>query len=120
RRTLPRFTVRGERRGGRIGGWVVRPGGPEGGEDKIAAVGVRGRHWVRYHGVALNIEPDLEHFHGIVPCGVDPEVSGHGVTSLARLGVTASMQEVDMALRATFDEVFAEPTACVPPAVACT
>ncbi|TMJ77247.1 MAG: lipoyl(octanoyl) transferase LipB, partial [Alphaproteobacteria bacterium] len=119
-RTLARFNVRGERRDGRIGVWVVSSGGPDGGEDKIAAVGVRVRHWVSYHGVALNIDPDLDHFRGIVPCGVNPEVSGHGVTSLARLGITASMSEVDLALRATFDEVFAEPTACVPPAVACT
>ena len=114
-RTLARFNVRGERRDGRIGVWVVSSGGPDGGEDKIAAVGVRVRHWVSYHGVALNIDPDLDHFRGIVPCGVDPEVSGHGVTSLARLGITASMPEVDLALRATFDEVFAEAAACAPP-----
>ena len=104
-RTLARLNVKGERRDGRIGVWVVNPRAPGGHEDKIAAIGVRVRHWVSYHGVALN---------------VDPEVSGHGVTSLARLGITASMSEVDLALRATFDEVFAEPTACVPPAVACT
>jgi len=114
-RTLARFNVRGERRDGRIGVWVVSSGGPDGGEDKIAAVGVRVRHWVSYHGVALNIDPDLDHFRGIVPCGVDPEVSGHGVTSLARLGITASMSEVDLALRATFDAVFAETPACAPP-----
>jgi lipoyl(octanoyl) transferase len=113
--TLARFNVRGERRDGRIGVWVVSSGGPDGGEDKIAAVGVRVRHWVSYHGVALNIDPDLDHFRGIVPCGVDPEASGHGVTSLARLGITASMPEVDIALRATFEDVFAAAAACTPP-----
>ena len=119
-RTLARFNVRGERRDARIGVWVVSSAGPDGGEDKIAAVGVRVRHWVSYHGVALNVDPDLDHYRGIIPCGIAREISGHGVTSLARLGITASMPEVDMALRATFDEVFAEPTACVPSAVACT
>jgi lipoyl(octanoyl) transferase len=114
-RTLARFNVRGERRDGRIGVWVVGSGGRE---DKIAAVGVRVRHWVSYHGVALNIDPDLDHFRGIVPCGVDPETAGHGVTSLARLGITASMAEVDLALRATFDDVFAEAVACLPAAKA--
>ena len=113
-RALARFDVTGERRGGRVGVWVVSPGGPGGREDKIAAVGVRVRHWISYHGVALNIDPDLDHFRGIVPCGVDPDLSGHGVTSLARLGVAASMAEVDMALRATFDEVFAERPVCAP------
>jgi lipoyl(octanoyl) transferase len=114
-RTLARFNIRGERRDGRIGVWVVGSGGRE---DKIAAVGVRVRHWVSYHGVALNIDPYLDHFRGIVPCGVDPETAGHGVTSLARLGITASMAEVDLALRATFDDVFAEAVACLPAAKA--
>jgi lipoyl(octanoyl) transferase len=114
-RTLARFNVKGERRDGRIGVWVASPGGPEGREDKIAAVGVRVRHWVSYHGVALNIDPDLGHFRGIVPCGVDPEISGHGVTSLARLGITTSMAEADIALRATFYKVFAAEPACAPP-----
>ena len=113
-RTLARFGVRGERRDGRIGVWVVRSGGPEAREDKIAAVGVRVRHWVSYHGVALNIDPDLDHFRGIVPCGVDPTSSGHGVTSLARLGITASTPDVDSALRATFEDVFAAESACIP------
>jgi len=107
-RTLARFNVRGERRDGRIGVWVVNPGGPDGREDKIAAIGVRVRHWVSYHGVALNVDPDLDHFRGIVPCGV----TDHGVTSLAQLGITASMAEIDIALRATFDEVFGEAAAC--------
>jgi lipoyl(octanoyl) transferase len=111
-RTLARFNVKGERHDGRIGVWIAGPGGHE---DKIAAIGVRVRHWVSYHGVALNIDPDLEHFRGIVPCGIEPEISGHGVTSLARLGITASMPEVDIALRTTFDEVFGAAAACVPP-----
>jgi lipoyl(octanoyl) transferase len=113
-RTLARFDVTGERRDGRIGVWVSGSGASDGREDKIAAVGVRVRHWVSYHGVALNIDPDLDHFRGIVPCGVDPASSGHGVTSLARLGVAASRVEVDIALRATFDAVFATAPACAP------
>jgi lipoyl(octanoyl) transferase len=113
-RTLARFDVRGERRDGRIGVWVVRSGGPEAREDKIAAVGVRVRHWVSYHGVALNIDPDLDHFGGIVPCGVDPTSSGHGVTSLAQLGITAPMPDVDNVLRATFEDVFVGAAACMP------
>ena len=113
-RTLARFGVRGERRDGRIGVWVLRSGGPEAREDKIAAVGVRVRHWVSYHGVALNIDPDLDHFRGIVPCGVDPASSGHGVTSLAQLGITVPMADVDSALRATFEDVFAAESACIP------
>jgi lipoyl(octanoyl) transferase len=112
-RTLARFNVRGERRDGRIGVWIVGAGGHE---DKIAAIGVRVRHWVSYHGVALNVDPDLDHFRGIVPCGV----TDHGVTSLARLGITASMPEVDIALRATFDEVFGEAAACAPPTLSRT
>jgi lipoyl(octanoyl) transferase len=114
-RTLRRFQVRGERREDRIGVWVRRPERGASHEDKIAAIGVRVRHWVSYHGVALNIDPDLDHFRGIVPCGVDPETSGHGVTSLARLGITASMSDVDSTLRATFDAVFTEPVTCTPP-----
>jgi lipoyl(octanoyl) transferase len=110
-RTLGRFNVKGERRDGRIGVWIA---GLSGREDKIAAIGVRVRHWVSYHGVALNVDPDLDHFRGIVPCGVDPAVSGHGVTSLAQLGITATMAEIDIALRATFDDVFEEPAACPP------
>jgi lipoyl(octanoyl) transferase len=114
-RTLARFDVRGERRDGRVGIWVAGRGGRgDQHEDKIAAIGVRVRHWVSYHGVALNVDPDLDHFRGIVPCGVDPEISGHGVTSLARLGITASMADVDIALRATFDGVFGQPAACAP------
>ena len=104
-RTLACFGVRGERRDGRVGIWVARPGGAE---EKIAAVGVRVRRWVTYHGVAVNVDPELAHYRGIVPCGI----AEHGVTSLAALGVTAAMAEIDEALRATFAEVFGEPPAC--------
>jgi lipoyl(octanoyl) transferase len=97
--TLQRFNVRGERRAGRVGIWVDRGAGRE---DKIAAIGVRVRHWVSYHGVALNVDCDLSHFAGIVPCGVH----GHGVTSLFDLGIVCAMAEVDAALRATWDDVF--------------
>lgn len=102
---LARFNVRGERRPGRVGIWVdrARDKGP-GREDKIAAIGVRVRHWVTLHGVALNVDPDLGHFAGIVPCGIaDPR---YGTTSLADLGVYAQTAEVDAALKAAFAEVF--------------
>ncbi len=108
-RTLAGFAVKGERRVGRVGVWIAGPGGRD---DKIAAIGVRVRHWVSYHGVALNVAPDLDHFRGIVPCGIAPESSGHGVTSLARLGMTPAMPEIDRALRATFDAVFADTASC--------
>jgi len=97
--TLARFNVSGERREGRVGIWVDRGAGRE---DKIAAIGVRVRRWVSYHGVALNVEPDLSHFDGIVPCGIQ----GHGVTSLVDLGLPVAMADADMALRAAFEEVF--------------
>jgi len=106
---LARFNVRGERRDGRIGIWVAAAGGRE---DKIAAIGVRVRRWVSYHGVALNVDPDLDHFRGIIPCGIAPAATGHGVTSLAKLGITASMADVDIALRATFDDVFGAAATC--------
>jgi lipoyl(octanoyl) transferase len=98
---LARFNIRGERRPGRVGIWVIQP---DGREDKIAAIGVRVRHWVTLHGVAVNLDPDLAHFAGIVPCGIVGP--GFGVTSLHRLGVLASMAELDMALKGTFEEVF--------------
>lgn len=101
-RTLAGFGIRGERRTGRVGIWVDRGAGAE---DKIAAIGVRVRRWVTYHGISINLEPDLSHFSGIVPCGI----SAHGVTSLADLGVTATMPDLDLALRATFGEVFEKP-----------
>jgi lipoyl(octanoyl) transferase len=111
--TLARFNIRGERREGRVGVWVAgRPMEQGGREDKIAAIGVRVRRWVTYHGMALNVDPDLDHYRGIVPCGIDPAISGHGVTSLARLGITASTAEVDIALRATFGEVFGRAPTC--------
>jgi lipoyl(octanoyl) transferase len=97
--TLALFGVKGERREGRVGIWVTRSGGRE---DKIAALGVRIRHWVSFHGVALNVEPDLGHFSGIVPCGV----RGHGVTSLADLGLAVSMADVDVALKQSFEKIF--------------
>ena len=104
-RTLARFGVAGERREGRVGIWV-RSGGSEA---KIAAIGVRVRRWVTYHGMAINIDPDLDHFRGIVPCGI----AEHGVTSLAALGISATMAEIDAALRETFDAVFGESPNCV-------
>jgi len=93
--TLAMFGVAGARREGRVGIWVEREGAPEA---KIAAIGVRVRRWVTYHGIAINVAPDLTHFDGIVPCGID----GYGVTSLADLSVDADMKEVDDALRSTF------------------
>ena len=98
-RTLARFNVRGERRAGRVGVWVAREGGRE---DKIAAIGVRIRHWVSFHGISINVEPDLTHYAGIVPCGI----AEHGVTSLVDLGLPVTMTDLDMALAETFDEVF--------------
>ena len=98
-RTLAGFGVQGERREGRVGIWVPQGGGRE---DKIAAIGVRVRRWVTYHGISINLEPDLSHFEGIVPCGI----SEHGVTSLADLGVIATMPDLDLALQASFREVF--------------
>jgi lipoyl(octanoyl) transferase len=103
---LARFNVRGERRAGRVGIWVDRDraGAGLGREDKIAAIGVRVRHWVTLHGVALNVDPDLAHFRGIVPCGIAD--ARFGTTSLAALGIRARMAEVDAALEAAFAEVF--------------
>jgi lipoyl(octanoyl) transferase len=102
--TLASFNVCGERRDDRIGVWVRRPDKGADFEDKIAAIGIRVSRWVTLHGFALNVEPDLSHFSGIVPCGVSE--SRYGVTSLADLGVTVSMPEVDMALRAAFEPLF--------------
>jgi lipoyl(octanoyl) transferase len=104
-RVLARFDVIAERREGRVGVWVNR--GLY--DDKIGAIGVRVRHWVTYHGLALNVDPDLGNYAGIVPCGI----SGHGVTSLAALGVKATLADVDAALRDTFDDVFASARACI-------
>lgn len=102
--TLAAFNVRGERRDGRIGVWVRRPDKGDGHEDKIAAIGVRLKRWVTLHGIALNVEPDLQHFSGIVPCGVaDPKL---GVTSLVDLGHPVTMADVDVELRKSFRKVF--------------
>ena len=103
-RTLAAFNVRGERREDRIGVWVRRPDKGADSEDKIAALGIRVKKWVTLHGVAINVEPDLSHFGGIVPCGVS--VARYGVTSLVDLGHLVTMSEVDMALRASFEELF--------------
>jgi lipoyl(octanoyl) transferase len=103
-RTLAAFNVRGERRDDRIGVWVRRPDKGEGFEDKIAAIGIRVQRWVTLHGFALNVEPELSHFAGIVPCGVSE--ARYGVTSLADLGLPVSMPEVDTILRKTFEGLF--------------
>ena len=95
---LARLGVQGEIRPGRVGVWVPRPGR----EDKIAAIGVKLRRWVSFHGIAINVAPDLSHFGGIVPCGV----TEHGVTSLADLGAPSTLDEADAALRASFEAVF--------------
>ncbi len=104
---LARFNVKGERRSDRVGVWVVRPdrppmpnGAPA--EDKIAAIGIRLRKWVSFHGIAINVEPELEHFSGIVPCGI----AEHGVTSLVDLGLPVTMADLDIALKAAFEAVF--------------
>ncbi len=99
-RALDRFNVRGERRAGRVGIWVADPA--TGGEAKIGAIGVRVTRWVSWHGVSLNVEPDLGHFGGIVPCGIRE----HGVTSLAALGLPVTMADADSALRGAWGEVF--------------
>ena len=105
--TLDTFNVRGEIREGRVGVWVERPekpplpdGSPA--EDKIAAIGIRLRKWVSFHGLSINVEPDLTHFDGIVPCGI----ADHGVTSLVDLGLPVTMDDVDVALKQQFTEVF--------------
>lgn len=107
--TLNHFNIHGERRPGRVGVWVVRPGKPprpdgNPAEDKIAAIGVRIRRWVSFHGLSLNVEPDLNHYDGIVPCGV----ARHGVTSLVDLGLPVTMADVDAALKESFQAVFGD------------
>jgi lipoyl(octanoyl) transferase len=103
--TLAEFQVRGERRTGRVGVWVQRPDKPpqpdgSPAEDKIAAIGVRLRRWVSFHGISINVEPELGHYGGIVPCGI----SEHGVTSLVDLGLPVTLADLDLALRRRFDE----------------
>lgn len=108
--TLAHFNVRGEIRAGRVGVWVQRPDrapGPDGmpAEDKIAAIGIRLRKWISFHGISINVEPDLSHFDGIVPCGI----TDHGVTSLVDLGLPVTLADVDVALRDAFGTVFGTP-----------
>src|SRR3954468_22599524 len=113
-RTLADFNVRGERREDRVGVWVRRPDKGAGHEDKIAAIGVRLKRWVSFHGIAINVEPELSHFSGIVPCGVaDPR---YGVTSLVDLGLPVTMEDVDVALRRAFKNVFGATRARLPEA----
>jgi lipoyl(octanoyl) transferase len=115
-RALAAFNVRGERREDRVGVWVARPDKGPGCEDKIAAIGVRLRRWVSFHGIAINVEPDLAHFSAIVPCGVvDPR---YGVTSLVDLGHPLAMTDVDIALRGAFEEVFGASKMRLPQATA--
>lgn len=97
--TLARIDIQGERRENRVGIWVVNP---DGSEDKIAAIGVRVRKWMAFHGIALNLSPDLEHFTGIVPCGI----SQHGVTSIQKLGVSINMQKLDILMIEEFKKIF--------------
>ncbi len=112
--TLAEFNVKGERRDGRVGVWVDRTerGGPLR-EDKIAAIGVRVRRWVSFHGIALNVEPDLSHFTGITPCGVAEP--GLGVTSLVDLGLPVTLNDADIALKRAFGEVFGPADETAPP-----
>ncbi len=107
--TLGAFNVKGEIRNGRVGVWVTRDdkpltttGAPQ--EDKIAAIGIRLRKWISFHGISINVEPDLDHFTGIVPCGI----TEHGVTSLVDLGLPVTMQDLDVALRTEFSKVFGD------------
>ena len=105
--TLGEFSVTGHIRAGRVGVWVERPDKPRTpdgalAEDKIAAIGIRLRKWVSFHGISINVDPELEHFSGIVPCGI----TEHGVTSLVDLGLPVSMGDLDVALRRTFGDVF--------------
>lgn len=110
--TLAEFNVTGERRDGRVGVWVTRPDkapGPDGQprEEKIAAIGLRVRQWVSFHGLSINVEPDLGHFTGIVPCGI----AEHGVTSLVDLGLPMTMADLDAALKRCFAETVGDPAA---------
>ncbi|MBL4876570.1 MAG: lipoyl(octanoyl) transferase LipB [Cohaesibacteraceae bacterium] len=100
--TLEEYSIRGERREDRVGVWVRRPHNDTGAEDKIAAIGIRVRKWVTFHGISINLEPDLDHYSGIVPCGI----SEHGVTSLVDLGIPVTMPELDCILRREFEKLF--------------
>jgi lipoyl(octanoyl) transferase len=110
---LAEFNVKGEIRQGRVGVWVVRPDRPANAdgtpaEDKIAAIGVKIRRWISFHGISINVEPDLGHFDGIVPCGI----RDHGVTSLVDLGLPVTMEDLDAALMRTFAQAFATGPTC--------
>ena len=107
--TLDQFNVKGEIRTGRVGVWVSRDDKPlsatgQQPEDKIAAIGIRLRKWISFHGISINVEPELDHFSGIIPCGI----TEHGVTSLVDLGLPVTMGDVDVALRRVFTTVFSE------------
>ncbi|MCH8465757.1 MAG: lipoyl(octanoyl) transferase LipB [Roseinatronobacter sp.] len=109
--TLAEFGIRGERRTGRVGVWVTRPEKPpqpdgSAREDKIAAIGIKLRRWVSFHGLSINVEPDLTHFEGIIPCGIRE----HGVTSLVDLGLPVTMEDVDLALQRSFTQAFGSAT----------
>ena len=109
--TLASFNIRGERRDDRVGVWVTRPDKPQMpngtvAEDKIAAIGIRLRRWVSFHGLSINVEPQLDHFSGIVPCGIQ----GHGVTSLVDLGLPVTMADLDLSLKASFEPIFGAAT----------
>ena len=111
--TLDQFNVRGEIRAGRVGVWVERPEKPRNmdgsvAEDKIAAIGIRLRKWISFHGISINVEPNLSHFDGIVPCGI----RDHGVTSLVDLGLPVTVEDVDIALRQSFETVFSTAPQC--------
>ncbi len=108
---LSAFNIKGERREGRVGIWVRRPEKGENREDKIAAIGLRVSRWVTTHGISFNVEPELSHYAGIVPCGIQ----AHGVTSLADLGLPVSMADADVALRVTFEKVFGTVVPTEPP-----
>jgi lipoyl(octanoyl) transferase len=115
-RTLAAFNVRGERREDRVGVWVRRPDKGLDHEDKIAAIGVRLKRWVSFHGISVNVEPELSHFSAIVPCGIAD--IRYGVTSLVDLGHPVGLTDVDIALRAAFEEIFGPASASQPKAVA--
>lgn len=108
---LSAFNIKGERREGRVGIWVRRPDKGENREDKIAAIGLRVSRWVTTHGISFNVEPELSHYTGIVPCGIQ----AHGVTSLADLGLPVSMADADVALRLAFEKVFGPVVSTEPP-----
>jgi len=102
--TLAEFNITGERRTDRVGVWVKRPEKGEGYEDEIAAIGIRVRKWVSFHGISLNVEPDLTHFSGIIPCGISEQK--FGVTSLVDLGLPVTVADADVALKRAFEKVF--------------